>query len=293
MVAFDAAARHLSFTAAAAELRVTQAAISRQIKSLEEFLGFSLFERRNRSVVLTREGIQYHLAVGSSLKNLAETALNLAKSSAGSPLVIGCTAAFSTYWLMPRIALFRQQHPDIELRFAIEDRLVDLRLTGIDLSVRYGGGDWPYLRQKHLFGSEIEPLCSPNYWRNRPKISNPSELLKESLLDLEIPVDMTWQTWLRTHAAEFPAGIKRLVMDQYPALVQAALSGQGIALLGSPLVDDLKASGALINPTNFVSEPFPGGYYLVSPSGVPVSSRQRQFEDWLLGEVRVSGSASP
>ena len=294
LVTFEAAARHQSFTAAADELYVTQAAVSRQIKNLETFLGVRLFNRRNRSVSLTHAGAHYLSAVGACLDRLADVTRDFERRSAPAPLTVGTTAAFSTFWLIPRISGFRQKHPEIDLRFAIDDRLLALGPAGIDLSIRFGDGTWPNLRQQYLFPSDIEPLCSPRYWQGRPKISNYADLLNESLLDLDIPIDVSWRTWFRRHGVIVPEDFKRLEIDQYPGLVQAVLNGQGMALLGAPLVDDLRDNGTLINPTIGSPESFPGAYYLVSSLNAPTRAEQSLFEEWLLEEAaRTQLAVSP
>ncbi|OWK20557.1 hypothetical protein AJ88_28355 [Mesorhizobium amorphae CCBAU 01583] len=285
LISFEVAGRKLSFTKAARELGVTQAAVSRQIKMLEDFLGLQLFVRAYRSVVLTEDGDRLLQAVVTGLEHLDSTIKELQSQNAPRPLVIGTTSAFSTYWLMPRIARFRKEHSDIELRLAVDDRNVDLKASGLDLSIRYGQGNWANLVSHRLFGSTFEPICSPQYWGGRPTITDPADLLRESLLDHDIPVDVSWRTWFKVHGLEMPRNCRPFTMDLYPNLVEAVLSGQGIALLGRPLIDEMRESGAMINPTIFDAKMLPGGYHLVHPVKHHATRSQTLFESWLKSEA--------
>ncbi len=285
LVAFEAAARHLSFTRAAEELAVTQVAVSRQIKALEAHVGVRLFERLNRAVRLTPEGLAFQQAVADGLTRIAATATGFREGAQRRGLVVGSTTAFSAYWLMPRLSRFRNAHPQAELRFAVDDRCVDLLRQRIDLSIRYGGGHWPDVNAVFLCGSDAVPLCSPSYWGDRPPVWNPRDLLAETLLEYDNIVDSRWSSWFRHMGVAVDSDPSSITVDAFTSMVQAAQNGQGIALLGSPIVDDLIASGALMAPTVFDRWTLPGAYHVVTPRAAETSPMLEDFLAWLQAEI--------
>jgi len=293
LVTFEAAARHGSFTRAADELAVTQVAVSRQIKALEAYLGVRLFDRLNRAVRLTPEGEVFRQAVSEGLTRVAAAVTELRRGEGRGQLVVGTTTAFSAYWLMPRLTRFRSAHPEIDLRFAIDDRCVDLGAAGIDLSIRYGSGHWRGVDAVHLRGSDAVPLCSPSYWSDRPPITDPRALLAETLLDYDNIVDSRWSSWFAHHGISLRSDPAGVATDAFTSMVQAAQNSQGIALLGSPVVDDLIASGALIAPTIFGRWILPGGYYAVTPKMVEESPGCASFRNWLQDEMAAVSGRRP
>jgi LysR family glycine cleavage system transcriptional activator len=285
LIAFEAAARHLSFTRAADELSVTQVAISRQIKALEAFLGVRLFDRLNRAVRLTAEGETFQLAATEGLTRISGAVSQLRSGHADQGLTVGTTTAFSAYWLMPRLANFRLAHPDADLRFAVDDRCVDLKAEGIHLSIRYGNGNWRNLDASYLCGSDAVPLCSPSYWQDRPKIDNPQDLLAENLIEYDNIIDSRWKSWFEAMGVSLSREPANVSTNAYTSMVQAVQNGQGIGLLGSPIVDDLVTSGALIAPTTAARWKLPGAYYVVTPKAHRESPELDSFLAWLRREM--------
>src|SRR4051812_465150 len=159
--AFEAAARLLSFTLAAAELNVTQTAISHQIRRLEEQLGIKLFQRRNRGLTLTREAEDYLPAVRSAFEDLRRATERLRRASQGGRLTVSTTASLATKWLVSRVAAFQDAHPGLEVRISTSPHLVDFRREDVDLAVRYGRGHWPGLRAHWLMAERLFPVCAP------------------------------------------------------------------------------------------------------------------------------------
>jgi LysR family glycine cleavage system transcriptional activator len=286
LVVFEAAARHMNFTRAAEELAVTQSAVSRQIQLLEEHLGLPLFQRQARGLSLTREGERLHRAVSMGLEHIANVAADIRRQRGPGELTVATSVSFASYWLMARIASFRAAHPDIELRLVAASPVYDLAAAGIDLAVRYGGGEWPGVEATRLFDNEIWPVCAPSYLKGRPPISSLSDLTRETLLHLS-KFDRNWVTWesfLGAFGITEEPKLRGLTFDNYLVLIQAALRGEGVALCGRRLAEDFIAHGDLVRP---VEEALKSdrGFYLIRPRDTPMSKPARLFHDWLLREA--------
>jgi LysR family glycine cleavage system transcriptional activator len=290
LVVFEAAARHLNFTHAAAELRVTQAAVSRQIRTLEDHLGATLFRRLPRALELTRNGRRMQQAVTMGLEHIANAAADIRRARGGAEVTISSSVTFASYWLMSRVAKFRAVNPEVELRLVASAPVSDLAVAGIDMAVRYGNGRWPGVEATHLLDNEIFPVCTPKYLEGRPPLKESADLLGETLLHL-VEFDrnwVTWEAWLRAFGVEGKPAGRGLRFDNYLILIQAALDGQGIALGGGRLADDFLAHGALVRPieATLKSEQ---AFYLLTPTETPLSKSARVFRDWLLEEAKAAG----
>jgi len=287
LVVFEAAARHLNFTRAAAELSVTQAAVSRQIQGLEAHLGVVLFHRGRRALKLTRDGARLHKAVTMGLEHIADTAAEIGRVRNPWEVTVSSSVTFASYWLMSRVAKFRAAHPEVALRLVASAPVSDLVSAGIDLAVRYGRGAWSGMEAIHLLDNEIFPVCAPSYLNGRPPLGGPAELLGETLLHL-VEYDrnwVTWDSWLSAFGVEqAPAG-RGLEFDNYLILIQAALDGQGIALGGGRLAEDFLAHGALVRPVE-ASLGSKRAFHLVIPAQIPLSPAATLFRDWILAEAR-------
>ena len=169
LVAFEASARHLSFTRAGQELGVSREAVSRQIRNLEDHLGVALFRRRHRALDLTPAGEELEAVVRQSLDKIAHTASALQRRRRPSRLTVTATIAIATFWLTPRLPRFRAAHPGAELRVVVSDAPVDMAAEGIDVGLRYGDGKWRGLKTRHLFDVESFPVCAPGYLEAGPK----------------------------------------------------------------------------------------------------------------------------
>ena len=232
LVAFEAAARRLSFTRAGDELNVTQAAVSRHVRALESDLGVALFHRAHRRVRLTPDGERLAQAVTLGLQHIARTVGDLRRVRHAGQLTIAASVAFSSLWLMPRLARFHAAHPDVRLRLVAVDRFDDPAAVGVDLTVRYGDGRWPGMVATHLFADEIFPVCSPDYVARHGPFETIEDLLGESILrmdDLD-PTWIDWPAWLDAMGVSTPSGQPGLRFHNYTLEVQAAVNGQGIAL---------------------------------------------------------------
>src|SRR5258708_14044259 len=203
--AFEAAARHLSFTRAAAELNVTQRAISHQIRRLEEQLGIRLFVRHNRSLVLTREAQGYLPAVRAAFADLRQATDRLRLSERDGLLTVSATPSLAAKWLVPRVAAFQDAHPGIEIRISASTHLVDFRREAeIDMAVRYGRGSWRGLRADWLMAEEFFPVCSPALLGSDKPLRQPADLAQHTLLHATLSRE-DWQLWLT--AAGLPAAL--------------------------------------------------------------------------------------
>jgi putative choline sulfate-utilization transcription factor len=287
LVAFEAVARHLSVTRAADELALTQAAVSRKIRQLEEELGVALFDRLHRALRLTDAGERLQAAASSSLTHLAETAEQLRRRGQSAQVEVSTTIAFASFWLMPRIPQFRAAHPEVELRLSVSDPYVDPAREGVDAGIRYGGGDWRGVAATRLFDEEVFPVCSPGYLAQHPELTDIRALAEQTLLHLDVDYHAwtDWATWFRDLGASPPPRRRGLQFNTYTILIQAATAGQGVALGWRHMVDDFLDQGSLVRPipATFRTQ---GAYYLVQPRGREPGTEVRAFTDWLLAEAR-------
>jgi len=292
LVAFEAAARCGSHAAAARELEVTPAAISRQIKRVEHFLGVRVFEPLGRGRTLTREGRELADAVSIGLEHVAGIVTKLRGRSNQSSLKIATPLAFASLWLMPRIVTFRQAHPEIELRFMTSDTDLDPRTEGISLAVRYGSGNWPDLSVQPLLHPHVVPVCTADYLKNCGGISSIDDLLSQTLLERvgEGSFVVSWTAWLKGAGARPRRAPKFILFNSYELLIRAALVGQGIALGVDVLVEDLLRQNHLVCPLPD-KVLWNEAYYLVSPRGERLTREMELFSEWLIAEARGSPSA--
>lgn len=295
LVVFEATARHLSFTRAAQELHLTQAAVSRQIRVLEQNLGVLLFNREKRAVHLTAEGERLRRTVAMALGHIAETAVALRQLHNEPHINLHTTTAFGALWLMRRIGRFRAASPDVQLRLVSSDDEIDLfGFNGnIDLSISYGQGDWPGLDTTKLFEDELFPVCSPGFNDGLPADFAIEQLPAQPLLHLESvePSWMSWSTWFRYMGVEADDSTPHTTsFNSYLVIIQAAQEGQGIALGWRRLVQPFLDAGQLIRPISD-SLRADNAYYLLSqPGSLDLRPELRTVHDWLLEEASRSGT---
>ncbi|SUH13732.1 regulatory protein for glycine cleavage pathway [Salmonella enterica subsp. enterica] len=247
---FDAAARHLSFTRAAEELFVTQAAVSHQIKSLEDFLGLKLFRRRNRSLLLTEEGQSYFLDIKEIFSQLTEATRKLQARSAKGALTVSLPPSFAIQWLVPRLSSFNSAYPGIDVRIQAVDRQEDKLADDVDVAIFYGRGNWPGLRVEKLYAEYLLPVCSPLLLTGEKPLKTPEDLAKHTLLHDASRRD--WQAYTRQ------LGLNHINVQQGPIfshsamVLQAAIHGQGIALANNVMAQSEIEAGRLVCPFNDV-----------------------------------------
>ena len=289
--AFEAAARLLSFTLAAAELNVTQTAISHQIRRLEEQLGIKLFLRQTRSLALTQEAQDYLPAVRSAFEDLRKATARLRRAEHEGRLTVSTTASLATKWLVSRVAAFQDAHPGIEVRITTSTHLVDFRREDVDVAVRYGHGMWPGLRAHWLMAERIFPVCSPALMNGAQPLLHPEVLAHHTLLHTTVYRD-DWRLWLT--AAGLPHSIaarRGLTFDLGFMAIQAAIEGLGVALGRGHMVEADIAAGRLIAP--FDTElPQDAGYYVVSPEATADAPKVARFRDWLIASATPGALAA-
>lgn len=284
--AFEAAARHLSFTQAAAELNVTQTAISHQIRRLEEELGLRLFVRKNRALVLTPQAKDYLPGVRAAFNDLRLATDRLLRKDNDKVLTISTLASLAAKWLLPRLSNFQDAHPGIDVRITTSTSLVDFKTGDVDAAIRYGRGHWPGVRAQWLMADELFPVCSPALLKGEHPLRRPLDLAHHALLHSSGGYDDDWRLWLT--AAGLPADISRqpgLSFDLIFMTVQAAIDGIGVAMGRTSYVQDDIQKGRLVVPFK-IALPADAGFYLVSPEGTPDPPKLRVFRDWISASLK-------
>ena len=286
LVSFEAAARNLNFTKAADELYVTRVAVSRQVKLLEEFLGLQLFVREPRRLRLSPAGERLYRVVNASFHQIHDVTESLCQRSNPNIINLTTTPGVSIYWLMPRIGKFRLEHPEIDFRIDSDVELSDLARDGFDIAIRYGSGDWPDLEARLLDYQYVFPTCSPGYLTGRKAPTTAEELLDEHLLHFDTPYDRgsTWPGWFEDQGVDYLEGHRQSRFTSFVNTVQALLDGQGIALVGPPVLQQFYDNGMLINVLN--TKPIRlMPYYLAWPARTTLSAASQTFVDWVESEL--------
>jgi LysR family glycine cleavage system transcriptional activator len=279
---FEAAARHLSFSRAADELRVTHGAVSRAVRNLEDHLGVQLMVRATRSVRLTPIGASFAAEIRDVLEHLA-AATSAATGQTSGIVSVSTIDSFAARWLMPRLFRFRRTHGDIDVRVATSERLADFVSDGIDIAIRCGGGQYPGLSAELLMKEDHFPVCSPKLLRGRYPLRTAADLAHHTLLHDVFTVD--WAIWLHS------AGIDNVDPHRGPTFlssdhaIQAAVAGEGVVLGRSALVADDLAAGRLVRPFE-LSLPAGFAYYVVYPQRALQRPSVKAFRDWLMAEAR-------
>ena len=284
--AFEAAARHLSFTLAAAELNVTQTAISHQIRRLEEELGIRLFIRQNRALALTPEARDYLPGVRAAFNDLRLATDRLLRKDDDKVLTVSTLASLAAKWLLPRLTDFQEQHPGIDVRITTSTSLVDFQRDNVDAAIRYGRGQWPGLRADWLMADELFPVCSPSLLRGDKPLQRPEDLRNHPLLHTSNANSDDWRLWLT--AAGLPADIAKqpgITFDMIFMTIQAAIDGIGVAMGRTSYVQDDIAKGRLVVPFK-ISLPADAGFYLVAPEGRREAPKLAAFRQWIVAATQ-------
>jgi len=287
LVGFESAARHLSFTKAGEELFLTQSAVSRQIKDLEDQLGVVLFQRRHRALALTEAGHQFYAAAAQALSTM-RTATDRLRAQAGKKaLSVTTTHSFAALWLIPRLAGFTRDHPGVDVRITAETRVQNLERDGLDLALRHGPASLAGPNAVRLFGEKVFPVCSPKLLKKK-KLEKPQDLKSHVLLQYDDPEGrhpwLHWKTWLEVEriADLKPAGT--LSFSGYEQIIPAAIAGHGVALGRSPLVKDLMRSGELVAPFKSSADPA-RAYFAILSKNATGRPEVAAFVEWLKAEA--------
>lgn len=285
--AFESAARQLSFTRAGNELFLSQSAVSRQIQLLEAQLGTPLFIRRTRALLLTESGQRYYREVNQALNQLRAAGASLAATPTGRLVTVTTTVTFASLWLVPYLADFQQQHPDIEVRIAADNTLRDLEGGQLDVAIRYSTRQRAGAGAVRLFGEYLIPVCSPTL-THEGSLRRAVDLNRFVLLHFDDPVQftpwLTWEVWFETMKAPPPAPKGVLRFSHYDMMLRAAINGQGVALGRMPLIAPTLANGSLISPLNqsqFKSKSLNRAYWLIASPAARERPQVRTFMRWL------------
>src|SRR5690349_1339700 len=285
---FEAAARHLSFTKAGAELFLTQSAVSRQIKELEDQLGVALFHRRHRALVLTEAGQQFYAAAAQVLTTMRNATSRLKATSGRKPLSVTMTSSFAALWLIPRLAGFTRTHPGIDVRITAETRVQDLERDGLDLAIRHGPPSLAGANAVRLFGERVFPVCSPRLLKKTP-LREPADLKNHTLLQYDDPDArhpwLHWKTWLEVARIPDLRAAATLTFSGYEQIIPAAVAGHGVALGRTPLVKDLIAAKQLVAPFTSSADPA-RAYFVVTSEAAAQRPEVSDFVAWLKEEAK-------
>lgn len=275
--AFEAAARHLTLSRAAVELCVTQAALSHQIRNLEDRLGVALFRRVPRGLVLTEEGAALAPVVTGALDAIGTTLDRFSDGRYHQALHLGVVGTFATGWLIPRLPRFEARHPEVDLRVLANNNRVSIPGEGLDLAIRFGDGSWHGLEACRILEAPLTPLCAPEL---AARIAGPGDLAGQCLLRSYRTGE--WERWFAGSGQDCPP-LRGPMLDSSLALADAAAQGCGVALLPRALLGHWTRSGRLTAPLDHAVAV--GAYWLTRPQSRPVSGAMRSFRDWLMAEV--------
>ena len=265
-------------------MNVTQTAISHQIRRLEEELGLRLFERKNRSLVLTPKAAEYLPGIRAAFQDLRFATDRLLRKDDDKVLTVSLMTSLATKWLLPRLSGFQEQHPDIDVRITTSAELVDFRRGDVDAAIRYGRGQWKDLRADWLMADQMFPVCSPTLLKGPNALKKPEDIARFTLLHTTSYGD-DWRLWLT--AAGLPTKIAKnpsLTFDLSFMTVQAAIDGIGIAIGHTSFVQDDIAKGRLVAPFD-VTLPQDAGYYFVAPEETTKVPKIVAFREWLMATV--------
>lgn len=290
--AFEAAARHQSFAAAAAELHVTPAAVGQLVRTLEDWLGTPLFHRTasGRTRLAPTEAARRALPdLRAGFDRLLAGLDRLQASSMSGVLTVTASPAFAAKWLLPRLHRFQQRCPDTDVRLETSLKPVDFAAQGIDIGVRYGDGRWPGLTAVRLMGEEVYPVCSPRWLAQKGRLRKPADLAHETLIhDLSMDGHArfpAWDAWLKAAGVTGISTRRGLKINNAAAVVQAAVDGQGVALARSVMAHDDVAAGRLVRLFPDILFTSPLSYHVVYREESATQPRLQAFRDWLLEEA--------
>ena len=289
LMGFEAAARHLSFTKAGEELFLTQSAVSRQIKDLEEQLGVELFQRRHRALALTEAGQQFYAAAAQVLTTMRTATSRLRAQAGRKTLSVTTTNSFAALWLIPRLAGFTRTHPDVEVKITAETRVQDLERDGLDIAIRHGPASLAGPNALRLFGERVFPVCSPKLLKKLP-LKEPGDLKNHCLLQYSDPEGrhpwLNWKTWLEVAGIADLRPASTLSFSGYDQIIPAAVAGHGVALGRIPLLRDLLASKELVAP--FKHSAYPArAYFAILSKTAAGRAEAMDFVEWLKEEAKA------
>src|SRR6266550_434503 len=280
--AFEAAARHESFTRAAQELCVTQGAVSHQVKALEQELGVKLFNRERQRLVITEGGREYLIVVRDALDRIAVGTELLLQGQSGGALTVSTSPNFAAKWLVHRLGRFAEAHPEIDLRVSASLHHVDFAREDIDLAIRHGDGNAPGLHLTRLCAEELFPVCSPKLLAGRNRPRTPADLARFALL--HVSDRQGWRQWLDFAGVTAVDPSRGPILNQASMAIDAAVDGQGVALARTALAAWDLIGGRLVRPFDIVM-PVSYAYWIVCSKAVAKLPKIVAFSEWLPAEA--------
>ncbi|MEM5389657.1 transcriptional regulator GcvA [Paraburkholderia phymatum] len=293
--AFEASARHQSFSSAAAELNVTPAAVGQLVRSLEEWLGTPLFHRgtSGRSRLIPTDSAERALPdLRAGFDRIALGLSRLREGSRSGVLTVAVSPAFAAKWLLPRIERFQEMWPETDVRLDTNLKLVDFTAQGVDIGVRYGRGSWPGLVAEKLMDEEISAVCSPTWLAKNGKLRTPNDLSGKALIhDLSVDAHLgfaSWDDWLQRAGAENVDARRGMRINNSAAVLQAAVDGHGVALARSVMARDDLAAGRLVQLFPKVKWTSELAYYIVYRGECASLPKLVAFREWLIQEAEAA-----
>ena len=291
--AFDASARHLNFTRAAAELNVTPAAVSHQIKELEEAIGVPLFQRTSRHMQLTRQGQVLKPAIADALEGITRALQKLRQVENPTQVRVTVSPSLAAKWLVPRLDRFLESVPGADVRIDVSSEPLDFDREDIDVAIRFGDGNYPGLVVEKLFHDTLFPVCSPDLLKGAKKLREPKDLLQFTLIHLDWEAQgavwPNWRMWMLAAGVKDFNDTRGLHFSQTSLALQAAIDGNGVALGDSTLVGDDLASGRLVKPFELsLRSPAQFAYHLITRRDTAERPMTKAFRNWIIAEAAAS-----
>ena len=291
--AFDASARHLSFTKAAQELNVTPAAVSHQIKQLEEAIGVPLFQRTSRHMQLTRQGLILKPAIADALDGLTKALQRIRQTDNPKQVRVTASPSIAAKWLVPRIDRFLDSVPGADVRIDVSSSVLDFDRDDVDVAIRFGDGNYPGLQVDKMFHDVLFPVCSPAVLQRGKPLREPRDLLQHTLIHLEYEAQgavwPNWRMWMLAAGVKDFNDTRGLHFSQTSLAIQAAIDGHGIALGDSTLVGDDIAAGRLVKPFELsLRSPAQFAYHLITLRDLAGRPMTKAFRDWIIAETAAS-----
>ena len=293
LIVFEAAGRHQNFTRAANELGMTQAAVSYAVRGLEEQLGVPLFHRVHRAVELTEAGEKFHADVSVGLSRIQKSAEDIRAKGRETNVTLAASTAFASMWMLPRLNRMREDLPEIDLRIQTSVRDLDLEEEPIPLGIRGGDpGHWPRYHAALLADEVVNAVATPAYIERHGLPKTAADLLGHNLIHLEEPVRRAcdWTEWFSSAGLAYPKQGRRLSINDYVLVIQAVLSGEGVALGWEHLIYPQIRSGALVPVAGHVLKTGLA-FYVVWPRSRELNAQAKRVRDWLLDEGRRDRAA--
>jgi DNA-binding transcriptional LysR family regulator len=286
---FEVCGRLLSFTQAAQELGVSQPAVSLSIKQLEDSIGFKLFQRGHRQISLTNQGKLFYTEVSQSLKRILKSALELGQVAQTTLVTLSVSTAFANYWVIPRLSALHKSYPTIDLRLQVVDKDSDLEDENVSLGIRRGKGHWPGYQSSRIATEKLIPIASNAYITKYGQPSSIDDLSRHLFIHLEEPFRPRpkWKDWFAAFGVDYIDSGEGLRLNDYALVIQAAMSGEGIAMGWRHVVDSLIERGLLVQayPKSWVTGE---EFHLIWSSRIELSPQAKLVRDWILNEATIT-----